>query len=453
MRRISSFAGIAAISVLIAACGGGSTTPTAPPTTVSPTTAPNPATTATIADGADASGNTIAASDPKPAFKRELPLDDVVSSALADLDGYWGKVMPEVYGTSWQPISGGFYPYTSHSAVPPCPGVRVYADIAENAFYCPAADLVAWDDEALMPGLQERYGDFTLAIVMAHEIGHAVQSRVEFAASKTVTREQQADCFAGGWVASVANGHSASFRVTLDDLDAAVAGFLVLRDRPGSSPLTPGAHGSAFDRIGSFQDGYEKGARACAAYTDENVAKRLVQIPYNSAIDESQGGNMSWDSVLPAVSGDLESFWSAVFAQYGRTWAPFDARTRADATLARKLYDDIGDFATATLIGRAYASTVQERLNEPGTALQQSVQADCLTGAWAASMFLQDRPDSRLKMSPGDLDKAVMALLVSGDSANAVKAGTATVGTPFQRVRALRSGFMEGLAECGKITA
>ena len=93
--------------------------------------------------------------------------------------------------------------------------------------------------------------------------------------------------------------------------------------------------------------------------------------------------------------------------------------------------------AAATILGRAYAAEVQDVLGEGGTPLQQSLQADCLTGSWAASMFLQDRPDSSLKMSPGDLDKAVMALLVSSDRGADLRSGNATVGTAFQRIAGL----------------
>lgn len=465
---------VASLGLALGACGGGTVTsaaPTAPPTT--PVTSAVPETTIAAepltsakqstsdrwtADGSahrSAPASTapqVVVADRLPEFTHEAPLDDVVATALVDLDTYWSQVMPELYGEPWKPISGGFYPYTSSSDLPPCPGVREYADIAQNAFYCPGGDLVAWDDEALMPDLQSQYGNFTLAIVIAHEMGHAVQTRSAFPATLTVTKEQQADCFAGGWVASVANGHSANFDVTLADLDEAVAGFLLLRDQPGSSAREAGAHGSAFDRIGSFQDGFENGARACSAYTDDSVSARLVQVPFTSESDAASGGNLPWDSVLPVVSADLESFWSAVFTQYGATWTPIDPTERADGVLAKRLYDEIGDFAAATLLGRAYASFVQERLDEPGTELQRSLQADCLTGTWAASMFLADRPDASLRMSPGDLDKAVMALLVSGDSAESVSNGTATIGSPFQRVEALRTGFMDGIAACAKIT-
>ena len=389
---------------------------------------------------------------PPGTFQPQNANDRVVASALADLGDYWTAVFPELYGHDWQPIAGGYYPYTSSSKLPPCPGVRGYADVARNAFYCPAADLVAWDDEQLIPSMQEQFGDFALAIVMAHEVGHAVQARSGFGGTFTVTKEQQADCFAGAWVASVANGHSKRFSVQLEDLDASVAGFLQLRDHPGSNGLEGDAHGSAFDRIGSFQDGFEKGAAACKDYSDQNVAERLVQLPFSSDAEAATGGNLPWASVLPAVSADLESFWSAVFAQGGKAWKPIDPTLRADGSLARQLYDNVGDFASATILGRAYAAEVQDVLGEGGTPLQQSLQADCLTGSWAASMFLKDRPDSSLKMSPGDLDKAVMALLVSSDRGADLRSGNATVGTAFQRIAALRSGFIDDIAECAKIT-
>ena len=378
--------------------------------------------------------------------------DRVVTEALSEISSYWSAVFPELYGRKFEPISGGYYAYTSHTELPPCPGVREYRDVASNAFYCPAADLIAWDDEQLIPSMQEQFGDFSLAIVMAHEVGHAVQARSGFGGTFTVTKEQQADCFAGAWVASVANGHSEHFSVQLEDLDASVAGFLQLRDHPGSDGLKGDAHGSAFDRIGAFQDGFENGAPACKGYSDQNVAERLVQLPFSSKAEASSGGNLAWESVLPAVSADLENFWSAVFAQAGKTWKPVDPTLRSDANLARQLYDNVGDFAAATILGRAYAAEVQDVLGEGGTDLQKSLQADCLTGSWAASLFLRDRPDSALKMSPGDLDKAVMALLVSSDGAASFRTGTATVGTAFQRIAALRAGFMDGIGECATIT-
>ncbi len=84
----------------------------------------------------------------------------------------------------------------SSGDLPPCASDA--SDIAGNAFYCSTKDVVAWDSEDLLPELQSKFGDFVIPIVLAHEWGHAVQERSNFTA-RTVTKELQADCFAGGW--------------------------------------------------------------------------------------------------------------------------------------------------------------------------------------------------------------------------------------------------------------
>ena len=54
--------------------------------------------------------------------------------------------------------------------------------------------------------------------------------------------------------------------IAVPDLDEAIAGFVVFRDAPGTPADDPDAHGSAFQRIGAFQDGVINGAQACAPY-------------------------------------------------------------------------------------------------------------------------------------------------------------------------------------------
>ena len=73
----------------------------------------------------------------------------------------------------------------------------------------------------------------------------------------TVTKELQADCFAGAWARHAQQDKG--FDVSSKDLDAALAGILDLRDTPGTSDIDPNAHGSGFDRVGAFQDGFDTG--------------------------------------------------------------------------------------------------------------------------------------------------------------------------------------------------
>jgi predicted metalloprotease len=153
----------------------------------------------------------------------------------------------------------------SSGDLPPCAADA--SDIAGNAFYCSTKDDVAWDSEQLLPELRSKFGDFVIPIVLAHEWGHAVQARSNFTA-RTVTKELQADCFAGGWAKHAqAKG---VFKANSAELDTALAGILELRDSPGTSKIDPSAHGSGFDRVGAFQDGYDNGPEACKAYRDDN---------------------------------------------------------------------------------------------------------------------------------------------------------------------------------------
>ena len=143
-----------------------------------------------------------------------------------------GKEFPELYEKDFEPISGGYYAVNpSTDDAPPC-ATDAASEVAGNAFYCSTEDVVAWDAEELLPELQTKFGDFVIPVVMAHEWGHAVQARSNFTA-RTVTRELQADCFAGAWSKHAQD--DGVFDVNAADLDTALAGILDLRDTPGTS--------------------------------------------------------------------------------------------------------------------------------------------------------------------------------------------------------------------------
>ena len=78
----------------------------------------------------------------------------------------------------------------------------MYADVRGNAFYCVKSNFIAYDDVALMPRLAETFGTFSVALVLAHEWGHAIQDRAGNDGEQTVYLEQQADCFAGAFLAT-----------------------------------------------------------------------------------------------------------------------------------------------------------------------------------------------------------------------------------------------------------
>ena len=235
------------------------------------------------------------------------PVNKLAIEAIADLEHYWSEEFPKTYEGEYKPVEGGYFAVLPSSGdLPPCAAAA--ADISGNAYYCATKDVVAWDAEGLLPELREKFGDFVIPVALAHEYGHAIQTRSNFTA-RTVTKELQADCFAGAW--SKHAQQDRVFDVSSKDLDLALAGILDLRDTPGTSNIDPNAHGSGFDRVGAFQDGYDNGLDKCKDYRDDDPV--VLELPFNDAEDEAAGGDAPYDSIVNGVPYDLEDYWTHVY--------------------------------------------------------------------------------------------------------------------------------------------
>lgn len=412
--------------------------------------------------------------------------DAVVAAALEDLEAYWEDAMPDLYETRFEPLRGGYLPFGPDTPLPRCGEEQLrYEQVAENALYCPAADLVAWDRTTLIPGLQQRFGPLTVGMVMAHEFAHAVQNRANTEGA-TVTLELQADCFAGAWVDDV-DDRIGTFASSGGALDEAVAGLLELRDTVGVPGYDPMAHGSGFDRVGAFQDGFEQGLGACAAYEDD--PPDVVAIPFGGLDDQISGGNLPVADLLGPLGDDLDAFFGTLVRAAGERWAPvaevvlFDPaagpiRCGGAEVAGAELVDasfhcvsdrthyldganlvpsleEIGDFALAGEIARLHAFAAQDRLGLSGDPEAEDLHADCLAGAFSGAEFDGEIPEvadpdpvydevggrrpQQLRLSPGDLDEVVIAFLAFGAEGEA---------SAFERTAAFRGGFVEGAPAC-----
>jgi predicted metalloprotease len=339
--------------------------------------------------------------------------------------------------------------------------------------------------------MYEQYGGFTLGIVFAHEFGHAIQARAGVEGD-TIMTELQADCFAGAWTGDVAAGNADYFALTLDDLDKAIAGFLDLRDSVGTGAEDPQAHGTGFDRIGAFSEGFEEGLDRCADYPDLFDAGELVvtESEFTDPEDYERGGNLPLEEAVSLAVDDLQQFWGVIFTELGQpAWDPVDDVVPMDPdtdeitcgddtysgdvlvnasfycvpddtiyvdakNLVPSLYE-VGDYAVATELARQFAYAAQVRLGNLENTLATNLQADCYAGVYAYSGFSGNRGDDQLlSLSPGDLDEAVIAFLLTSDSsAEAEDDDDATVGTAFQRFDAYRTGFLDGIDTCDEIAA
>ena len=168
---------------------------------------------------------------------------EAITLAIADIQQYWTDTMPEVYGVDYEPIPDDkLFPATEDEPGPACSpegGQNTYEDVKDNAFYCRLGQFVEWDDQKLLPELYSKFGEYAVAMVFAHEWGHAIQDQQHNLGGKhpTVVTENQADCFAGAWTKhSLENKSEKSFRANVGDLNAALAGMLQFADAPGDDP-------------------------------------------------------------------------------------------------------------------------------------------------------------------------------------------------------------------------
>ncbi len=112
------------------------------------------------------------------------------------------------------------------------------------------------------------------------------------------------------------------FEVTSGELDTALAGILDLRDPVGTDKLDPSAHGSGFDRVGAFQDGFDNGVTKCKDYRDDDPM--VLALPFNDPEDAANGGDAPYDSIVNGVPYDLEDYWTHVYPEIadGQAWPP-----------------------------------------------------------------------------------------------------------------------------------
>ena len=448
---------------------------------------------AAVVVGASAVGIGGTAEPSRPATQ---PYDKILKTSIRDIQDFWSQQMPAAYGVRYAVLpSSHIHAYTAKtdmSSITECArGGASYKDFKHNAFHCPLDMTVNYDNQDLFPGLYKKFGAFALAQVLSHEWGHVIQTQTGTEFPATVLAEQQADCFAGAWAAHVQSGDSKLLKLDPGDLDKGLAGMLEFRDPIGGDPTNQGSHGSGFDRVNAFQQGVEGGTQRCAQYTSNPPT--VVELPFTSALDVAQGGNLPFSDVVPTTKQDLDLYWGqftfggqpyqsvsdvVAYNPKDKTSLPkcsgFKTSDYKDAifycqdknivaydrNLIRGVYGQFGDFAVSVLVGNAWASAMQSRLGITGDTKEVGLQADCFSGAWVGSVPVDQQgtvqargqPESRqaaFSLSPGDLDEVVQSFLVFGDPVGAKKA---VRGTSFERMEAFRLGFFQDEHACLAIT-
>ena len=216
--------------------------------------------------------------------QQEQQLAEFVSVVLADTEDTWKQIFQQ-RGSVYREPTLVLFSGRVNSAC----GM---ATSAVGPFYCPG-DQQVYIDLAFFHDLKVRHGapgDFAQAYVLAHEVGHHVQTlmgiseQVQAAGrgkskaqvnALSVRQELQADCFAGLW-GNAAN----SQRQLLDpgDLEEALQAATAIGDdrlqREAGGQVVPDSftHGSSSQRVKWFRRGFKSGdLAACDTFAAETL--------------------------------------------------------------------------------------------------------------------------------------------------------------------------------------
>jgi predicted metalloprotease len=466
--RVLATVGAAATAVLMAACSS-----VTQGNAVSPLYDPFRAGGLAASDGASG----IKAGAPQPEGQVEDSdggdVDKLALLSVNDIADFW----QQNYSAS---LDGRFtaidklrsYDSKDPSSPPVC-GTDTYDE--PNAFYCPSRELMAWDRGVLVPIGRKFFGDVSVAALIAHEYGHAIQHMAHLVGADTpvIVMEQQADCFAGTYVRWVAEGNSKRFTLsTGDGLNHVLAAAITLRDPilgPNDTAMLEEGHGTALDRVSAFQMGFVSGASECAKIDMNEVEQRRGDLPM--ALPKDSGGDVQSGEIT--IDEDALKLMMDVLGQvYQPAQAPklsFDAPSCPDAkpsppasycpstnTIAvdldamKKLGEPAnesnyvllqGDNTAFSVLTSRYALAVQHERGVPLDTPAAALRTACLTGIAQAAMSAPVTVDGgqSLVLTAGDLDEAVAGLLTNGLAASNVNGETVPAG--FTRIVAYRSGL------------
>jgi hypothetical protein len=230
--------------------------------------------------------SSVEESGPAPAEQQAptggAPADDpqarFVAAVLGDTEDTWNRIFASRNAAYQEPVLVLF-----DGSVQSACG---FASAAVGPFYCPA-DHKVYLDLSFFRDLAQRFGapgDFAQAYVIAHEVGHHVQTllgvseQVQRARSRAgetaanalqVRMELQADCLAGVW------GHHANRRQLLEsgDVEEGLRAAAAIGDdrlqRRGQGYVVPESftHGSSEERASWLKRGLDSGnVNACDTF-------------------------------------------------------------------------------------------------------------------------------------------------------------------------------------------
>ncbi|WP_433733802.1 metallopeptidase [Nocardia sp. CA-129566] len=394
------------------------------------------------------------------------PGDQLAANAVADVEDFWRVQYPKMFGRQFIPVDH-HVSYDSDDAAATVCGESVAGKA--NAFYtsdCKQGRLIAWDRSLV--SMYAQFGAETVPYILAHEYGHAIQDQARLVndSTTTIVREQQADCFAGSYLRSVAEGKSTRFTLnTANGLNNVIVAAMSLSDGYYIGTM-PFEHGNGFERASALQLGFSDGANACSRIDDAEIAARRGNLPAIFSSTETGEQEITRDSVQAEID-----FVAQLFKLKDRPKVEYTGAIRGcpdahettpvsycpstntigidmpglvkrgrkvDSLMPRGDFDAYALVASRTLLAVEKASG--RSLSEQTTALHVA----CYTGVYTDALARGDQPGSVL--SQGDVDEALAGLLRDGLVASNVDG--LSVPSGFARIEAYQLGLKHGRTAC-----
>jgi len=220
----------------------------------------------------------------KPLTAEEKQLGEFVSVVLADTEDTWNPLFRQM-GKNYQEPKLVLFSGAVQSACG-------FAQAAMGPFYCPG-DQKVYIDLSFYNDLKHRHrapGDFAQAYVIAHEVGHHIQTllgisqkvhKAKRGLSKTqanalsVRQELQADCLAGVWA-----NHADRARNIIEEGDieealnaaTAIGDYRLQQQSQGRIVPESFTHGSSAQRVRWFTKGLKNGQiDSCNTFAAESL--------------------------------------------------------------------------------------------------------------------------------------------------------------------------------------
>ncbi|MDO9451762.1 MAG: neutral zinc metallopeptidase [Stagnimonas sp.] len=229
-------------------------------------------------------GGPVATQNAEPSAENNANRD-FVAAILGETEDVWGAIFQQSNAQYEQPKLVLF----SGVVQTACGG----ASSASGPFYCPG-DHKVYLDTSFFDEMRAKLGgggDFAEAYVIAHEVGHHVQTLVGVSAKVNAARqagkdvkgdggllvrqELQADCYAGLWAHHAQQRHN---WLEAGDIEEAMNTATAIGDdrlqKQSQGEVVPDAftHGTAAQRVRWFTIGFEKGdVGACDTFASKQL--------------------------------------------------------------------------------------------------------------------------------------------------------------------------------------